>query len=121
MFFSSVAAKLGMPFHSSVSMVKSAIVGLCKSLSAEYAPKIRFNCISPSLFESKMSQRLLRNEKVKEKLSQNNPLGRIGSPKDISSIIHFCSLKILHGLQAKILVLTEECLQLVNNLKSIYL
>lgn len=88
-FFSSVAAKLGMPFHSSVSMVKSAIVGLCKSLSAEYAPKIRFNCVSPSLFESKMSQRLLRNEKVKEKLSQNNPLGRIGSPKDISSIIHF--------------------------------
>jgi len=33
--FSSVAAKLGMPFHSSISASKSAVEGLTKSLAAE--------------------------------------------------------------------------------------
>ncbi|WP_353889025.1 SDR family oxidoreductase, partial [uncultured Idiomarina sp.] len=69
--FSTVASKIGMPFHSSVSIVKSALDGLCKSLAAEFAPKYRVNCISPSLFESNMSKRFLRSEaganKIKEK------------------------------------------------------
>ena len=88
-FFSTVAAKIGMPFHTSVSMVKSALNGLCISLSAEYAPKFRFNCISPSLFKSEMSSRFLRNEKYIENLREKNPLKKIGSPNDISSMIDF--------------------------------
>ena len=46
-FFSTVAVKLGMPFHSSVSASKGAIEGLTRSLAAEFAPKIRVNAIAP--------------------------------------------------------------------------
>ena len=53
-FISTVAANLGMPFHSSVSVSKSAIEGLTKSLAAEWAPKVRVNCIAPSLVETKL-------------------------------------------------------------------
>ena len=60
-----------------------------KSLAAEWAPKIRVNCISPSIFESKMSERMLRNEKAAEKISNNHPLKRYGNPNDISNLIHF--------------------------------
>ena len=88
-FVSSLAAKMGMPFHSSVAMVKSAIIGLCKSLAAEFAPKFRVNCISPSLFESKMSARFLRNDNAKERIRNSNPLNMIGSSEDISSLINF--------------------------------
>jgi 3-oxoacyl-[acyl-carrier protein] reductase len=47
--FSTVAVAQGMPYHSSIATAKGAVEGLAKSLAAEYAPKIRFNCIAPSL------------------------------------------------------------------------
>ena len=88
-FISSLASKLGMPFHSSVSVAKSAVVGLCTSLAAEFSPDIRVNCISPSMFKSKMSGRFLSNEKSEERIRNNNPLKKIGESEDISSLIHF--------------------------------
>ena len=88
-FISSLASKLGMPFHSSVSVAKSALVGLCTALAAEFSPDIRVNCISPSMFKSKMSDRFLRNEKNEERIRNNNPLKKIGASEDISSLIHF--------------------------------
>merc|ERR1712080_68427 len=48
-FFSSVAVKVGMPFHTSVAAAKGAIEGFAKSLAAEYAPSLRVNVVSPSL------------------------------------------------------------------------
>ena len=88
-FISSLASKLGMPFHSSVSVAKSALVGLCTALAAEFSPDIRVNCISPSMFKSKMSARFLSNEKSEERIRNNNPLKKIGESEDISSLIHF--------------------------------
>jgi NAD(P)-dependent dehydrogenase (short-subunit alcohol dehydrogenase family) len=88
-FLSSLAGKMGLPFHSSISISKSALVGLSKSLAAEFAPKFRVNCISPSLFKSKMSERLLKNEISQERIKNNNPLKRIGSSDDISSLLNF--------------------------------
>ena len=50
--FSSVAATMGMPFHTSVAASKGAIEGFAKALAAEYAPKIRVNVIAPSLTDT---------------------------------------------------------------------
>lgn len=47
--FSTVATKLGMPFHTSISAAKSAVEGLVKSLGAEMAGVIRVNGIAPLL------------------------------------------------------------------------
>ena len=88
-FVSSIAAKVGLPYHSSISMSKSALVGLCKALAAEYAPKFRLNCISPSLFRSKMSDRMLKNSTSEERIKNNNPLKKIGSTEDIASLLNF--------------------------------
>lgn len=88
-FISSLASKIGMPFHSSVSLVKSAIVGLCSSLAAEFAPKIRVNCISPSIFNSNMSSRFLRNSQSVERIRNQNPLQKIGEPDDIAKLLNF--------------------------------
>ena len=88
-FISSLAGKMGLPFHSSISISKSALVGLCKSLAAEYAPKYRVNCISPSLFKSKMSERLLKNDISQERIKNSNPLKKIGSTDDITSLLNF--------------------------------
>ena len=88
-FISTVATKIGMPFHSSVSAVKSSINGLTISLSAEWSPDIRVNCISPSLFESKMSEKFYKSERMTERMNERHPLKRTGNVNDISSLINF--------------------------------
>lgn len=87
--FSTVAAKIGMPFHASIASAKSAIEGLTKSLAAEYAPKIRFNCIAPSLTDTSLASKLLSNEKVKENSINTNPMKMIGDPNDIASMVEW--------------------------------
>ena len=87
--FSSVAAKVGMPFHASIAMYKSAITSLSRTLAAEWSPKIRLNTISPSLFNSTMSQKFLKDESMIERMSDKHPLNRVGSVSDISSMINF--------------------------------
>ena len=47
--FSTVATKLGMPFHASIATAKSAVEGLTKSVAADLAPKIRVNAIAPTI------------------------------------------------------------------------
>jgi NAD(P)-dependent dehydrogenase (short-subunit alcohol dehydrogenase family) len=87
--FSSIAAKVGMPFHSSIAMSKAAILSLSRTLAAEWSPKIRLNTISPSLFNSTMSQNFLKDESMVERMSNKHPLNRVGSVSDISSMVNF--------------------------------
>lgn len=85
-FFSSVAVNIGMPFHASIAAAKGAIEGFTRSLAAEYAPKIRFNCIAPSLVDTPLASRLLNNDKKRELMSQRHPLKRVGQAEDIAHL-----------------------------------
>ncbi|MFC6095260.1 SDR family NAD(P)-dependent oxidoreductase [Flavobacterium qiangtangense] len=87
--FSSVAAKNGLPFHTSIAASKGAIEGFAKAFAAEYAPKIRLNVIAPSLTETPLSEKLLNSDLKKEKSAERHPLKRIGQPEDISSMVNF--------------------------------
>ncbi|WBL24417.1 SDR family NAD(P)-dependent oxidoreductase [Zunongwangia sp. HGR-M22] len=88
-FFSTVAVKVGMPFHTSVAAAKGAVEGFAKSLAAEYAPNLRVNVIAPSLTDTPLAQKLLNNDKKKEKMSDRHPLKRVGTTNDIASIATF--------------------------------
>ena len=86
---SSIAANFGMPFHASISMCKASVEALTRSLAAEWAPKIRLNCIAPSLVETKMTERLTNTELKKETIKNKHPLKKIGDTSDISNMISF--------------------------------
>ena len=88
-FFSTVAVKVGMPFHTSVAASKGAIEGFAKSLAAEYAPKFRVNVIAPSLTDTPLAEKLLGNEKKREKMDERHPLKRVGTSDDIAKIARF--------------------------------
>ena len=88
-FISTVAAKLGMPFHSSISMCKASLEALAISLAAEWAPKVRVNCVAPSLVNTKLAKRFFRNDKQKEIMSERHPLKKTGKSEDISHTIEF--------------------------------
>ena len=87
--FSTVAVKRGFTNHSIVASAKGAIEGLTVSLAAEFAPNIRVNCIAPSLTKSKISNFLLKNEKMAESIAKMHPLKRLGEGSDSSSVANF--------------------------------
>jgi len=88
-FISTVAAQVGMPYHSSISLCKSAIEGLCRSLAAEWSPKVRVNCVAPSVVQTKLSSRLFRTESQVEQMNSRHPLQKVGQPKNIADAIEF--------------------------------
>ena len=88
-FFSTVAVQTGLPYHAQVAASKGALEGLTRSLAAEYAPKIRVNCIAPSLTDTPLAASLLNNEQKKEANSLRHPLKRIGTTKDIANMAAF--------------------------------
>ena len=88
--FSTVAAKLGMPFHASVAASKAAIEGLAKSLAAEFAvSKIRVNVIAPSLTDTALAAFLLNTDEKKEASGKRHPLQRIGTAEEIAQLVSF--------------------------------
>jgi len=87
--FSSVAASMGMPFHTSVAAAKGAIEGFAKALAAEYAPKIRVNVIAPSLTNTPLADKFLNNETKQEKSAERHPLKRYGQPEDLAHMASF--------------------------------
>jgi len=87
--FSTVAVKIGMPFHTSVAAAKGALEGFSKSLAAEWAPIIRVNIIAPSLTDTPLAKRLLGNDKKKEKMDERHPLKRVGEVEDIANMATF--------------------------------
>ncbi|MBC7474468.1 MAG: SDR family oxidoreductase [Candidatus Sericytochromatia bacterium] len=87
--FSTVAVGVGMPFHASIAAAKGAIEGLTKSLAAEFSPKIRVNCVAPSLTETPLAEKLVNTPEKIEASGKKHPLQRIGKPDDIAQIACF--------------------------------
>ena len=87
--FSTVAVKRGFTNHSIIASAKGAIEGLTVSLASELAPNIRVNCIAPSLTKSKISNFMLKNEKMAESIAKMHPLKRLGEGSDSSSVANF--------------------------------
>ncbi len=84
--FSTVATKLGMPFHASVAASKSAVEGLTKSLAGEFATKVRFNCIAPTVTDTSLAEKLLRNDKQKENMENRHPLKKYLKAEEVASL-----------------------------------
>ena len=87
--FSSVCAQSGFNFHTSTATSKSALEGLFTSLAKEYAPKILFNIIAPSIIESRLSEHLLNTNDKVERIASTHPIPRIGQPDDIASLAKY--------------------------------
>lgn len=87
--FSTVAVKLGMPFHASIATAKAGVEGLVKSLGAEFAPKIRINAIAPTVTDTELAAKLLRNERMIENITERHPLKKFLSPDEVAEMALF--------------------------------
>lgn len=87
--FSTVAVQNGFNFHSLISASKGAVEGLSRALAAEFAPKIRVNCIAPSLTDTPLASPLLNNDARRDANAKRHPLQRTGQAEDIAQMAHF--------------------------------
>jgi NAD(P)-dependent dehydrogenase (short-subunit alcohol dehydrogenase family) len=87
--FSTVAVQTGFNFHTQVASSKGAVEGITKALAAELAPKIRVNCIAPSITDTPLAAALLNTGEKRETNVQRHPLKKIGKPGDLAHLAAF--------------------------------
>lgn len=85
---SSSAARVGLPSHEAIAAAKAGVIGLARSAAATYAGKgIRVNAVAPGLVDTPMSAGITGNELMLKASIAMHPLGRIGKPEEIASVI----------------------------------
>jgi 3-oxoacyl-[acyl-carrier protein] reductase len=87
--FSTVAVKLGMPFHASIATAKAGVEGLTKSLGAELASTIRVNAIAPTITETSLSASILRNDRMKENMVERHPMKSYLKADEVAHMVDF--------------------------------
>ncbi|TDE03194.1 SDR family NAD(P)-dependent oxidoreductase [Flavobacterium hiemivividum] len=89
LLFSTVAVKLGMPFHASIATAKAGVEGLVKSLGAELASTVRINAIAPTITETTLSSNILRNDRMKENMIERHPMKSYLKPEEVAEMANF--------------------------------
>jgi 3-oxoacyl-[acyl-carrier protein] reductase len=70
------------------SASKAAVIGFTKTTAREYAARgITANAVAPGFIDTLMTQTLA--EETKQKLLQQIPLGRLGTPEEIARVVRF--------------------------------
>jgi NAD(P)-dependent dehydrogenase (short-subunit alcohol dehydrogenase family) len=89
-FFSTVAASMGLANHESIAAAKSAVEGLVKSAAISYARYgIRVNAVAPALTRTELSRNIWGTESILAASIAMHPLNRIGEPADIAAAVMY--------------------------------
>jgi len=80
----SVVGVTGNPGQANYTASKAGLIGLIKTLGAEYARRnVTANCIAPGFIKTPMTDAL--NEKQREAILARVPAGRLGTPEDVAA------------------------------------
>lgn len=88
-FFSTVAVRQGFTGHVSIAMAKGAVEGLTLAAAAELAPKIRVNCIAPSLTRTPLAAAMTSSPQFAAAVAEAHALRRLGEPDDAAALAAF--------------------------------
>ena len=84
----SVVGVTGNPGQGNYAASKAGMIGMVKSVAAEYARRgVTANCIAPGFISTPMTDKL--NEKQREAILGRVPAGRLGSPEDVAAAVVF--------------------------------
>ena len=84
----SVVGVTGNPGQGNYAASKAGMIGLIKSVGAEYARRgITANCVAPGFIATPMTDKL--NEKQREAILSRVPAGRLGTAEDVAAAVVF--------------------------------
>lgn len=85
---SSVVGQCGQAGQANYASSKAGLIGLTKSLAREFAKRnINVNAVAPGLIETDMTSYI--DEKTRQALLSQVPLGRFGKPSDVANVVAF--------------------------------
>jgi 3-oxoacyl-[acyl-carrier protein] reductase len=81
---SSIVGVTGNPGQGNYTAAKAGMIGMMKSVAAEYAKRnVTANCIAPGFIATPMTDKL--NEKQREAILGRVPAGKLGTPADVAA------------------------------------
>jgi NAD(P)-dependent dehydrogenase (short-subunit alcohol dehydrogenase family) len=102
----SVAGVVGIKRRFAYCSAKGAIVAMTRQLAADYAGRLRVNCVSPGTVHTPFVEGYLEKfhkhekDEVRATLHQRQPIGRMGRPEEIAHmVLYLCSeeAEFVHG------------------------
>jgi 3-oxoacyl-[acyl-carrier protein] reductase len=85
---SSVVGLVGNPGQANYCAAKAGLIGFTKSVAREVASRgVTANVVAPGYIDTDMTRVL--GESVKDALMGQIPLGRVGTPEDVASLVAF--------------------------------
>ncbi|GAA4359948.1 SDR family NAD(P)-dependent oxidoreductase [Paeniglutamicibacter cryotolerans] len=89
-FVGSLNSSIGLPRIAPYVATKTGILGVARSLSAEWAASgIRANVIGPGYFRTKLTEDLLAQPEQKARIMGRIPMRRLGDPSDLGGMAVF--------------------------------
>lgn len=84
----SVVGEVGNAGQANYAASKAGVIGLTKTLAKEFASRnILVNAVAPGFIETRMTEVL--SDTVKENISNNVPLKRMGTAEDVANLVNF--------------------------------
>jgi len=84
----SIVGVIGNAGQANYAASKAAVIGFTKTVAREYASRaVTVNAVAPGFIDTAMTQHL--SAEVKETLSKQIPLGRLGQPSDVAEAVKF--------------------------------
>ncbi|HMH11869.1 MAG TPA: SDR family oxidoreductase [Edaphobacter sp.] len=94
----SAAGTVGVKQRFAYCASKGAVHSLTRQIAVDYPKELRINCIAPGTVQSPFVEGYLEKyhahekEKVRAELVARQPIGRLGTPEDIASLVRYlCS------------------------------
>ncbi|HEY8997822.1 MAG TPA: SDR family oxidoreductase [Edaphobacter sp.] len=94
----SVAGQVGVKQRFAYCASKGAVQAMTRQIAVDYPKELRVNCIAPGTVQSPFVEGYLEKyhshekEKVRAELVARQPIGRLGTPEDIASLVRYlCS------------------------------
>ena len=94
----SVAGLVGVKQRFAYCASKGAVIALTRQIAVDYPKEIRCNCIAPGTVQTPFVEGYLEKyhahekDKVREQLVDRQPIGRLGTPEDVASMVRYlCS------------------------------
>jgi len=84
----SIVGAIGNAGQANYAASKAAVIGFTKTVAREYASRaVTVNAVAPGFIDTAMTQQL--SAEVKDTLSKQIPLGRLGQPSDVAAAVKF--------------------------------
>ncbi len=85
---SSIIGIMGNAGQANYAASKAGVIGLTKSVARELASRgITANAVAPGYIQTEMTEKL--NEKAREAIYKQIPVGKLGTPKDVANVCLF--------------------------------